>query len=523
MLEPIAQWPPSGSAMRLGGAMRPTPAVPPGSPGTPGGPGGGTVAWRRKRLLAGREVTEELLRAGPADLNTREQLVEKLFQAADLDQSGRIDWSEFLRMVRAMSETYREDELARMFEARLAEHGYDPASGFDRRLVEAWLSDEEGGQASDNMIRSAIEALDRDRSSVVCQEVALPSAGDQIGLTFESLPPARAIIKEVAPASWADDMGFQTGDELVALGGVAVSTMSAEDFRRALHLQRPKSFFRSATAPVLSADEPARAARGSLEARVAELEARQAALQAKCRQLQADLDAVKRDRCPEAAARAAGEEPGCAGHAPAASFLHRLGGFAAVEPRYRRAFEAREELLGVDHPETLAALAGLASLMFALGKAQEAETLRERLLDRLLCGQDGFSFGGSLSHGEQWLLRAVNNLAVLLKVSGLPRAAEPLQRWELRAGEAKLGEGHPETLTSVTNLALLLDSLGDLGEAEALHRRALACREKLFGPGHPATQRSRSGLESVLLQTGRKSEAAALQVTRAPAGQAGGS
>ena len=88
----------------------------------------------------------------------------------------------------------------------------------------------------------------------------------------------------------------------------------------------------------------------------------------------------------------------------------------------RRELEGREQQLGEDHPETLAAVRNLALLLEAQGKFDEAEPLFRRALDGL---------------------------------------------------EQQLGADHQETLASVTNLALLLQAQGKFDEAEPLLRRAL--------------------------------------------------
>ena len=116
-----------------------------------------------------------------------------------------------------------------------------------------------------------------------------------------------------------------------------------------------------------------------------------------------------------------------------ASLLDEKGDYDAAEPLYRRALEARERVLGREHPETLT---------------------------------------------------SVNNLAELLHSKGDYDAAEPLFRRALEAGERMLGREHPATLSSVNNLAALLRSKGDYDAAEPLYRRALG------GPGARAGPRA---------------------------------
>ena len=88
-----------------------------------------------------------------------------------------------------------------------------------------------------------------------------------------------------------------------------------------------------------------------------------------------------------------------------AGLLESKGDYDGAEPLYRRALEARERVLGREHPDTLA---------------------------------------------------SVNNLAALLYSKGDYDGAEPLYRRALEARERVLGREHPDTLGSVRNLAALL-------------------------------------------------------------------
>ena len=55
--------------------------------------------------------------------------------------------------------------------------------------------------------------------------------------------------------------------------------------------------------------------------------------------------------------------------------------------------------------------------------------------------------------------------------------AEPLFRRALEGNERQLGAQHPDTLKAVNNLAWLLKAQGKLAEAEPLYRRYAGSRE----------------------------------------------
>jgi Tfp pilus assembly protein PilF len=169
--------------------------------------------------------------------------------------------------------------------------------------------------------------------------------------------------------------------------------------------------------------------------------------------------------------------------------LQAKGDAIAAEPLYRRALQAREQVLGPQHPDTLTSVNNLAGCLQAQGDFTAAEPLFRRTLEaqERLLGPEHPS-----------TLTSVNNLAECLRVKGDLAAAEPLLRRALQACEQVLGPEHPDTLTSVNNLALCLQAKGDITAAEPLYRHALAGAERVLGPNHPTTVLFRSNLDDLL-------------------------
>ena len=99
------------------------------------------------------------------------------------------------------------------------------------------------------------------------------------------------------------------------------------------------------------------------------------------------------------------------------------GRYGKAEPLYERALEARERVLGKEHPQTLI---------------------------------------------------SVNNLALLYRAQGRYGEAEPLYKRTLEAFQRVLGKEHPYTLTSVNNLALLYFAQSDWARAGQFWRRSTA-------------------------------------------------
>jgi tetratricopeptide (TPR) repeat protein len=178
-------------------------------------------------------------------------------------------------------------------------------------------------------------------------------------------------------------------------------------------------------------------------------------------------------------------------------FLRR-GRWREAEPLAVRAMQVREQVLGAEHPDTLASVNNLALLYKSQGRYAEAEPLHQRELAACERVQ------GS-EHPDT--LISVNNLAALYESQGRYAEAEPLFQRALAARERVLGPEHPSTLTSVNNLAALYRSQGRHAEAEPLYQRALDAGERVLGPEHPDTLTSVNNLAALYTDQGRYAEA----------------
>ncbi len=167
----------------------------------------------------------------------------------------------------------------------------------------------------------------------------------------------------------------------------------------------------------------------------------------------------------------------------------------------RRALGHRTDLLGAEHPNTLASRMNLAAALHSQGKYDEAEmehrtalVIRERV--------QGAEHPETLSNR--------NNLAVVRVSQGKYAEAEVEHREVLFIQERVLGDEHPSTLNSRMNLANALASQRKYAEAEAGHREALNIRERVQGPEHPDTLRSLGNLAVNQEDQGQLPEALAL-------------
>ncbi|KAH8586005.1 P-loop containing nucleoside triphosphate hydrolase protein, partial [Bisporella sp. PMI_857] len=111
------------------------------------------------------------------------------------------------------------------------------------------------------------------------------------------------------------------------------------------------------------------------------------------------------------------------------------GSYLMAETMVEKALDAREAVLGMDHPDTL---------------------------------------------------RSVSVMALILQFQGKHRAAEEMIRRVLEGREKVLGEDHPETITIGSILALVLRHQGKYEAAEEMNQRSLEGYKKILGDSHSA-------------------------------------
>jgi tetratricopeptide (TPR) repeat protein len=191
-----------------------------------------------------------------------------------------------------------------------------------------------------------------------------------------------------------------------------------------------------------------------------------------------------------------------------ATAYHLTGRLDEATRMFEQALSGQERVLGADHPETAAARNSLALAYQDSGRLGEATRLfqqaaadRERIL-----GADHLD-----------TLRSRNNLAAAYRLAGRPADAIPLFAQTLAAREMYLGPDHPDTLASRNNLAGAYQDAGRLAEATPLYERALADQSRLLGVDHPDTLVSMNNLALAYRAEGRVTKAVPL-LERALAG-----
>ena len=187
----------------------------------------------------------------------------------------------------------------------------------------------------------------------------------------------------------------------------------------------------------------------------------------------------------------------------AAVYLDECGLYEKAASLNKRTLERKQQILGKEHPDTLASMNNLALVLKRQGKYEEAEKIQRQTLA---------SKESVLGKEHPETLTSMNNLAMVLHSQKKYEEAEKMQRQTLALKGSVLGKEHPETLMSMNNLALVLDSQGKYEEAEKMQRQTLALRESVLGKEHPNSLASMGGLAKIYWNQDRWKETERLEV-----------
>jgi tetratricopeptide (TPR) repeat protein len=193
-----------------------------------------------------------------------------------------------------------------------------------------------------------------------------------------------------------------------------------------------------------------------------------------------------------------------------ASFLLRSGQYASAAGLYtdaeemeERSLEARRNMLGEGHPDTLTSMHNLAMTYSKRGQWDKAEKLQVEVIKK---------WKKVLGEGHPDTLTSMNNLAMTYLEGGRWDKAEKLQVEVMEKSKKVFGEGHPSTLTSMNNLAMTYSRRGRWDKAEKLQVEVMEKSKKVFGEGHPSTLTSMNNLATTYSRRGRWGKAEKLQL-----------
>jgi tetratricopeptide (TPR) repeat protein len=186
-----------------------------------------------------------------------------------------------------------------------------------------------------------------------------------------------------------------------------------------------------------------------------------------------------------------------------ASTKRDLGKYTEAEKLEIQVLDARNRVLGVEHPDTIKAMANLATTCRNLGKYTKAEKLDTQVLDarnRIL----------ELEHPDT--ITAMANLAATYQQLGKYTEAEKLEILVLNARNRILEVEHPDTIRAMANLASTYQNLGKYTEAEKLDIQVLDARNRVLGVEHPDTIEAKANLAAIYQNLGKYIEAEKLEI-----------
>jgi tetratricopeptide (TPR) repeat protein len=194
-----------------------------------------------------------------------------------------------------------------------------------------------------------------------------------------------------------------------------------------------------------------------------------------------------------------------------ASLLHHsaeyalsTGAYVDAEKMEERSLQARRDVLGEGHPDTLRSIGNLAVTYSDQGRWEEAEKVQVEVMEKRK---------EALGEGRPSTLTSMNNLAATYSKQGRWEEAEKLQVEVTEKSKEALGEGHPSTLTSMNNLAVTYSDQGRWDEAEKLQVEVVEKMKELFEEGHPDTLTSMANLAFTIRALGRRKSALVLMNT----------
>ncbi len=179
------------------------------------------------------------------------------------------------------------------------------------------------------------------------------------------------------------------------------------------------------------------------------------------------------------------------------------GRFEIACTRSIAAFEMRQKIFGLEHPDTLTSMANLAATYWNQGRWDEAEELEVQVMETSL---------RVLKAEHPDTLISMINLAVTYGNQGRWDEAEELQMQVMKTRIRVLKAEHPDTLISMGNLAVTYGNQGRWDEAEELQVQVMETSLRVLKAEHPDTLISMGNLAATYRNQGRWDEAEELEV-----------
>lgn len=182
-------------------------------------------------------------------------------------------------------------------------------------------------------------------------------------------------------------------------------------------------------------------------------------------------------------------------------FALSIGDLEAAERLMSEALEISERVLEPNHPSTLITVGNLGGLAQTKGQFAKAEELHRRAYEgnRAKLGAD-----------DRVTLQSALNLADSLKCLEKDEEADKLLTDAFERLKKGWGTHDSDTLSALNSLAMLRNAQGNIKAAENLYREGLAGTRELLGENHPDTLSSLDNLSVLLADAGKLEEAVPL-------------
>jgi tetratricopeptide (TPR) repeat protein len=158
-----------------------------------------------------------------------------------------------------------------------------------------------------------------------------------------------------------------------------------------------------------------------------------------------------------------------------ANVMLALGRSQEAETMLRAALVMAERAAGHNSAEAAHVLSDLGVLHMRTGRLDVAASLHRHVLTILDQG---------MRHEDQLLATTLNHLGAVEHTRGMSAAGESFVRRSIEVRERVLGPDHPRVAADWSALGAILEAQGRYDEAESAYRRAFTILERWFGPNH---------------------------------------
>ena len=170
-------------------------------------------------------------------------------------------------------------------------------------------------------------------------------------------------------------------------------------------------------------------------------------------------------------------------------FISEIGIWDEAAVIRQEVLEKRQRILGNEHPDTIKAMNDLATILRNQGKLNDAVAMQRKVLEKRqrILGNEHLD-----------TIKAMNNLANMLYDQGKLNDAAAMQRKVLKMLQQILGDEHLDTIKAMNNLANTLSNQGKLDDAVVIQRDVLEKRQRILGDEHLDTITAMSNLAITL-------------------------